>query len=159
MMIRVGMKGKLVLRRGKLVKVLMRPAMGSQVVIVRNWYHIIPQIMELRVIVILFVSVASGQSVEILFVFKSPFWTKKYKNVEFYRLKSLHFRYISKISKFRTKISDLGNFLYGICRFYAIYTKTTLTLQVQTKLSRKRELLGCYIPADFFVTQKSHFVT
>lgn len=93
-------------------------------------------------IVILFVSVASGQSVEILFVFKSPFWTKKYKNVEFYRLKSLHFRYISKISKFRTKISDLGNFLYGICRFYAIYTKTTLTLQVQTKLSRKRELLG-----------------
>ena len=112
-----------------------------------------------RVIVILFVSVASGQSVEILFVFKSPFWTKKYKNVEFYRLKSLHFRYISKISKFRTKISDLGNFLYGICRFYAIYTKTTLTLQVQTKLSRKRELLGCYIPADFFVTQKLHFVT
>ena len=112
-----------------------------------------------RVVVILFVSVASGQSVEILFVFKSPFWTKKYKNVEFYRLKSLYFRYISKISKFRTKISDLGNFLYGICRFYAIYTKTTLTLQVQTKLSRKRELLGCYIPADFFVTQKSHFVT
>lgn len=112
-----------------------------------------------RMVVILFVSVASGQSVEILFVFKSPFWTKKYKNVEFYRLKSLHFRYISKISKFRTKISDLGNFLYGICRFYAIYTKTTLTLQVQTKLSRKRELLGCYIPADFFVTQKSHFVT
>lgn len=91
-----------------------------------------------RVIVILFVSVASGQSVEILFVFKSPFWTKKYKNVEFYRLKSLHFRYISKISKFRTKISDLGNFLYGICRFYAIYTKTTLTLQVQTKLSQER---------------------
>ena len=31
-----------------------------------------------RVVVILFVSVASGQSVEILFVFKSPFWTKKY---------------------------------------------------------------------------------
>lgn len=62
--------------------------------------------------------------------------------MEFYRLKSLHFRYISKISKFRTKISDLGNFLYGICRFYAIYTKTTLTLQVQTKLSRRRELLG-----------------
>ena len=30
-----------------------------------------------RGIVILFVSVASGQSVEILFVFKSPFWTKK----------------------------------------------------------------------------------
>ena len=30
-----------------------------------------------RVIVILFVSVASGQSVEILFVFKSPSWTKK----------------------------------------------------------------------------------
>ena len=30
-----------------------------------------------RVIVILFVSVSSGQSVEILFVFKSPFWTKK----------------------------------------------------------------------------------
>ena len=51
-MIRVGMKGKLVLRRGKLVKVLMRPAMGSQVVIVRNWYHIIPQIMELRVVVV-----------------------------------------------------------------------------------------------------------
>lgn len=56
-MIRVGMQVrqqvKLVHRRGKLVKVLM------------------------RVIVILFVSVASGQSVEILFVFKSPFWTKK----------------------------------------------------------------------------------
>ena len=27
--------------------VIVRPAMGSQVVIVRNWYHIIPQIMEL----------------------------------------------------------------------------------------------------------------
>ena len=57
MMIRVGMQVrqqvKLVHRRGKLVKVLM------------------------RVVVILFVSVASGQSVEILFVFKSPFWTKK----------------------------------------------------------------------------------
>ena len=56
MMIRVGMQVrqqvKLVHRRGKLVKVLMRPAMGSQVVIVRNWYHIIPQIMELRVIVV-----------------------------------------------------------------------------------------------------------
>lgn len=65
-------------------------------------------------------------------------------------MKSLHFRYISKISKFRTKISDLGNFLYGICRFYAIYTKTTLTLQVQTKLSRKRELLGDG-PADFLM--------
>ena len=38
---------KLVHRRGKLVKVLMRPAMGDQVVIVRNWHHIIPQIMEL----------------------------------------------------------------------------------------------------------------
>ena len=53
-MIRVGMQVrqqvKLVHRRGKLVKVLMRPAMGSQVVIVRNWYHIIPQIMELRVV-------------------------------------------------------------------------------------------------------------
>ena len=80
-----------------------------------------------RMVVILFVSVASGR-----------FERKKYKNVEFYRLKSLHFRYISKISKFRTKISDLGNFLYGICRFYAIYTKTTLTLQVQTKLSQER---------------------
>ena len=110
-------------------------------------------------IVILFVSVASGQSVKSCLYLNRRFGRKKYKNVEFYRLKSLHFRYISKISKFRTKISDLGNFLYGICRFYAIYTKTTLTLQVQTKLSRKRELLGCYIPADFFVTQKSHFVT
>lgn len=70
--------------------------------------------------------------------------------MEFYRLKSLHFRYISKISKFRTKIFDLGNFLYVICRFYAIYTKTTLTLQVQTKLSRKRELLGDG-PADFLM--------
>ena len=30
-----------------------------------------------RVVVILFVSVASGQSVELLIVFKSPFWTKK----------------------------------------------------------------------------------
>ena len=81
------------------------------------------------------------------------FGRKKYKNVEFYRLKSLHFRYISKISKFRTKISDLGNFLYGICRFYAVYTKTTLTLQVQTKLSRKRELLGPAGdgPADFLM--------
>ena len=68
-----------------------------------------------RVIVILFVSVASGQSVEILFVFKSPFWTKKYKNVEFYRLKSLHFRYISKISKFRTKISDFVWNLSFLC--------------------------------------------
>ena len=77
-------------------------------------------------IVILFVSVASGQSVEILFVFKSPFWTKK----------------IQKCGILPFEKSPLGNFLYGICRFYAIYTKTTLTLQVQTKLSRKRELLG-----------------
>lgn len=110
-------------------------------------------------IVILFVSVASGQSVEILFVFKSPFWTKKIQKCGILPFEKSPFSLYKQISKFRTKISDLGNFLYGICRFYAIYTKTTLTLQVQTKLSRKRELLGCYIPADFFVTQKSHFVT
>lgn len=110
-------------------------------------------------IVILFVALHRDSQWKSCLYLNRRFGRKKYKNVEFYRLKSLHFRYISKISKFRTKISDLGNFLYGICRFYAIYTKTTLTLQVQTKLSRKRELLGCYIPADFFVTQKSHFVT
>ena len=46
------LKVQLVHHRGKLVKVLMRPAMGSQVVIVRNWYRIIPQIMELRVVVL-----------------------------------------------------------------------------------------------------------
>ena len=64
-MIRVGIKGKLVLRRGKLVKVLMRPAMGSQVVIVRNWYHIIPQIMELRVVHLLdFIRMQMAEAME-----------------------------------------------------------------------------------------------
>ena len=47
-----------------------------------------------RVVVILFVSVASGQSVEILFVFKSPFWTKKIQKCEIFICKkslfSLH---------------------------------------------------------------------
>ena len=35
----------------------------------------------------------------------------------------LYFRYGCKIKKFRTKIPKLGTFLYGIHRFWAIYTK------------------------------------
>ena len=35
----------------------------------------------------------------------------------------LYFRYGSKIRKFCTKIPDFGIFLYGIRRFWAIYTK------------------------------------
>ena len=35
---------------------------------------------------------------------------------------------MSKIKKFRTKIPDLGTFLYGIHRFWTIYTKLTFQL-------------------------------
>ena len=56
---------------------------------------------------------------------KRQFLRKKYKNMKFCYVKSLYFRYISKIKKFRTKIPDLGIFLYGIHCFEIIYTKLT----------------------------------
>ena len=59
---------------------------------------------------------------------KRQFLRKKYKNMKFCYVKSLYFRYISKRKKFRTKILDLGTFLYGIHRFGTIYTKLTLNL-------------------------------
>ena len=46
----------------------------------------------------------------VLLVFKTPISAKKYKNMRFCYVKSLYFRYISKIKKFRTKIPDLGTF-------------------------------------------------
>ena len=48
--------------------------------------------------------------------------------MRFCYVKSLYFRYISKIKKFRTKIPDFGTFLYGICCFGAFYTKLTFQL-------------------------------
>ena len=48
--------------------------------------------------------------------------------MKFLYVKSLYFRCMSKIKKFRTKIPDLGTFLYGIHRFWTIYTKLTLNL-------------------------------
>ena len=59
---------------------------------------------------------------------KRPISAKKYKNVKFLYVKSLYFRCMSKIKKFRTKIPDLGTFLYGIHRFWTIYTKLTFYL-------------------------------
>ena len=56
---------------------------------------------------------------------KRQFLRKKYKNMKFLYVKSLYFRCMSKIKKFRTKIPDLGTFLYGIHRFWTIYTKLT----------------------------------
>ena len=53
---------------------------------------------------------------------------KKYKNIRFCYVKSLYFRYTSKIKKFRTKIPDFGTFLYGIRCFGAFYTKLTCYL-------------------------------
>ena len=41
---------------------------------------------------------------------KRQFLRKKYKNIRFCYVKSLYFRYTSKIKKFRTKIPDLGTF-------------------------------------------------
>ena len=41
---------------------------------------------------------------------KRQFLRKKYKNMKFLYVKSLYFRYTSKIKKFRTKIPDLGTF-------------------------------------------------
>ena len=49
--------------------------------------------------------------------------------MRFCYVKSLYFRYISKIKKFRTKNPGLGSFLYGIHRFWTIYTKLTFHLQ------------------------------
>ena len=56
------------------------------------------------------------------------FYEKKYKNIRFCYVKSLYFRYTSKIKKFRTKNPDFGTFLYGICCFGAFYTKLTCYL-------------------------------
>ena len=42
---------------------------------------------------------------------KRQFLRKKYKNIRFCYVKSLYFRYTSKIKKFRTKIPDFGTFL------------------------------------------------
>ena len=65
----------------------------------------------------------------VLLVFKTPISAKKYKNMRFCYVKSLYFRYISKIKKFRTKNPGSGSFLYGIHCFEALYTKLTLQLQ------------------------------
>ena len=59
---------------------------------------------------------------------KRQFLRKKYKNIRFCYVKSLYFRYTSKIKKFRTKNPDFGTFLYGICCFGAFYTKLTCYL-------------------------------
>ena len=62
----------------------------------------------------------------VLLVFKTPISAKKYKNMRFCYVKSLYFRYISKIKKFRTKNPDFGTFLYGIRCFGAFYTKLSI---------------------------------
>ena len=59
---------------------------------------------------------------------KHQFLRKKYKNIRFFYVKSLYFRYTSKIKKFRTKNPDFGTFLYGIRCFGAFYTKLTFYL-------------------------------
>lgn len=64
----------------------------------------------------------------VLLVFKTPISAKKYKNMRFCYVKSLYFRYTSKIKKFRTKNPDFGTFLYGIRCFGAFYTKLTCYL-------------------------------
>ena len=48
--------------------------------------------------------------------------------MRFCYVKSLYFRYTSKIKKFRTKNPDFGTFLYGIRCFGAFYTKLTFYL-------------------------------
>ena len=48
--------------------------------------------------------------------------------MKFYYVKRLYFRKVSEIKKFRTKIPDLGTFLYGIYCFEVIYTKLTFWL-------------------------------
>ena len=57
---------------------------------------------------------------------KRQFLRKKYKNIRFCYVKSLYFRYTSKIKKFRTKNPDFGTFLYGICCFGPFYTKLSI---------------------------------
>ena len=57
---------------------------------------------------------------------KRQFLRKKYKNIRFCYVKSLYFRYTSKIKKFRTKNPDFGTFLYGIRCFGAFYTKLSI---------------------------------
>jgi len=59
---------------------------------------------------------------------KRQFLRKNYKNIRFCYVKSLYFRYTSKIKKFRTKNPDFGTFLYGIRCFGAFYTKLTCYL-------------------------------
>ena len=57
---------------------------------------------------------------------KRQFLRKKYKKIRFCYVKSLYFRYTSKIKKFRTKNPDFGTFLYGIRCFGAFYTKLSI---------------------------------
>ena len=57
---------------------------------------------------------------------KRQFLRKKYKNIRFCYVKSLYFRYTSKIKKFRTKNPDFETFLYGIRCFGAFYTKLSI---------------------------------
>ena len=72
--------------------------------------------------------IEQGQFIEFCLYSKRQFLRKKYKNIRFCYVKSLYFRYTSKIKKFRTKNPDFGTFLYGICCFGAFYTKLTCYL-------------------------------
>ncbi len=49
---------------------------------------------------------------EVLYVFKTPIFAKKYKKMRFDYVEGLHFRRVSKIKKFSTKNPDLGIILY-----------------------------------------------
>ena len=66
---------------------------------------------------------------------KRQFLRKKYKNMKFLYVKSLYFRCISKIKKFRTKIPDLGTFFVRNSSFLDYLHQTNLSVTVKSRLT------------------------
>ena len=64
---------------------------------------------------------------------KRQFLRKKYKNMKFLYVKSLYFRCMSKIKKFRTKIPDLGTFFVRNSSFLDYLHQTNLPVTVKSR--------------------------
>ena len=65
---------------------------------------------------------------------KRQFLRKKYKNMKFLYVKSLYFRCIRKIKKFRTKIPDLGTFFVRNSSFLDYLHQTNFSVTCMTVL-------------------------
>ena len=67
---------------------------------------------------------------------KRQFLRKKYKNMKFLYVKSLYFRCMSKIKKFRTKIPDLGTFFVRNSSFLDYLHQTNFPFIKQKRHTR-----------------------